>query len=153
MSTAVPPAARTASTIAASPAATTADEARAVESVLHAWYDASERHDSAAYAAPLLPEFFIFEDTTRYDKPTLVGLVAASFAQGTDRATLSDLQTVVVGDAAWTSFRNSEVFTPLGAAPLPARRYLETAVFRRVGGEWRLERYHATHINRDPPAH
>jgi ketosteroid isomerase-like protein len=138
---------------AVAPAATAAEDARAVEAVLHAWYDASARHDSVAYAAPLLSEFFIFEDTTRYDKPTLVGLVAASFAQGTDRATLSDLQTVVAGDAAWTSFKNTEVFTPLGASPLPARRYLETAVFRRVDGQWRLERYHATHINRDPPAH
>ena len=73
-----------------------------------------------------------------------------SFAQGTDRATLSDFRTVVVGDAAWTSFRNAEMFTPTGAAPLPERRYLETAVFRRVDGAWRLERYHATRINRPP---
>jgi Domain of unknown function (DUF4440) len=130
--------------------ASTAD-ARAVESVLHAWYDASSRHDSAAYAAPLLPEFFIFEDTTRYDKPTLVRLVAEGFAAGTDRATLSDFATTIVGDAAWTSFRNTEVFTPNGAPSRPVRRYLETAVFRRVNGAWMLERYHATRINRPAP--
>jgi hypothetical protein len=36
---------------------------------------------------------------------------------------------VVVGAAAWTSFRNAEVFTPLGASPLPERRYLVDRAF------------------------
>ena len=137
---------------AAAPVASAEQDARAVEAVLQGWYDASARHDSAAYVAPMLPEFFIFEDTTRYDKAALTRLVVSSFAQGTDRATMTDFNTVVVGDVAFTSFRNSEVFTPVGAAPLPARRYLETVVFRRVDGQWRMERYHATRINREAPA-
>jgi len=136
---------------AAAPAANAQEDARAVEAVLQGWYDASARHDSAAYVAPMLPEFFIFEDTTRYDKAALTRLVVSSFAAGTDRATMSDFNTVVVGDAAFTSFRNSEVFTPVGAAPLPVRRYLETVVLRRVEGQWRMERYHATRINREAP--
>jgi ketosteroid isomerase-like protein len=126
-------------------------EVRAVESALRSWYDASVRHDSAAYAALLLPEFFILEDTTRYDRATLLRLVAGGFSAGIDRATLSDFNTTVVGDAAWTTFRNEEYFTPNGAAALPVRRFLETAVFRRVDGQWKLERYHATRINRPPP--
>ena len=128
------------------------NDAHAVESSIQSWYDASVRHDSAAYAARLLPEFFIFEDTTRYDRATLVRLVAVGFAAGTDHATLSDFNTKVAGDAAWTSFRNEEFFTPTGAKALPVRRYLETAVLRRVNGEWKLERYHATRINRPAPA-
>jgi ketosteroid isomerase-like protein len=125
-----------------------ADDARAVEAVLRGWYDASQRHDSAAYAAPLLPEFFIFEDTTRIERDALVAMVARGFKAGTDRASIRDLHTVVVGDAAWTSFRNDEAFTPNGAAVTPTRRYLETAIFRRVNGQWKLARYHATRINR-----
>ena len=124
------------------------DDAREVEALLRRWYDASERHDSAAYAALMLPEFFIFEDTTMYDKPTLNRLVAEGFAYGTDRANLSDFKTAVSGDAAWTSFRNEEVWTPNGGKAEPPRRYLESAVFRRVDGRWLLERYHATRINR-----
>lgn len=123
-------------------------DARAAESALRAWYDASTRHDSAAYAALLLPEFFIFEDTTRYDRTALLTLVASSFAYGTDRATMSEFNTKVAGDVAWTSFRNDEFFTPTGAAAQPVRRYLESAVLRRVDGQWKLERYHATRINR-----
>jgi ketosteroid isomerase-like protein len=127
-------------------------DVRAVESVLRSWYAASERHDSAAYAAAILPEFFILEDTTRYDRSTLLRLVAASFSAGTDHATLSDFSTSVAGDVAWSTFRNDEVFTPTGAAALPVRRFIETAVFRRAGGEWKLARYHATRINRPATA-
>lgn len=134
---------------ASGPAA--AVDVRAVEAVLRGWYDASARHDSSAYAGVMLPDFEIIEDTTRFDKTTLTRLVVAGFARGTDRAELSDLHTVIAGDAAWTSFRNTEVFTPLGRAPQAARRYLETAIFHRVDGQWRLARYHATRINRPPP--
>jgi uncharacterized protein (TIGR02246 family) len=129
-------------------AAGNAGDTRAVESALRAWYDASTRHDADAYAALMLPEFFIFEDTTRYDRTALLTLVTSSFAAGTDHATMSDFETRVLGDVAWSSFRNEEFFTPNGAAPLPVRRYLETAVLRRVDGQWKLERYHATRINR-----
>ena len=129
-------------------AAGNASETRAVESALRAWYDASTRHDSSAYAALLLPEFFIFEDTTRYDRSALLNLVASGFSAGTDHAAMSDFNTRVMGDVAWTSFHNEEFFTPNGAAALPVRRYLETAVLRRVDGQWKLERYHATRINR-----
>ena len=136
----------------ARPASGSAGDVRAVESALRDWYDASTRHDSAAYAALMLPEFFIFEDTTRYDRTALLHLVASGFASGTDHAAMSDFTTRVVGDVAWTSFRNEEFFTPNGAAALPVRRYLETAVLRRVDGQWKLERYHATRINRPSPA-
>lgn len=139
-----------AGTGASAPAAPAA-EARAAEAAIRAWYDASERKDSAAYANRLLPEFFIFEDTTRYDRTALVQLVVSSFGEGTDRATITDWHTQVAGDVAWTSFRNTEVFTPTGGAPGAPRRYLESAVLRKVQGEWKLERYHATRINRPAP--
>ena len=129
-----------------------AGAARAVEAALQAWYDASARHDSAAYGALMLPDFFIFEDTTRYDRATLLALVASGFEAGTDHATMSDFNTRVIGDVAWSSFHNAEVFTPNGAAPLPVRRYLETAVLRRLDGQWKLERYHATRIDRPSAA-
>jgi ketosteroid isomerase-like protein len=129
-----------------------ADDVRAVETALRAWYDASERHDSTTYVAQMLPEFFILEDTTHYDRATLARLVAASFPAGTDRATLSDFSTQISGDVAWSTFRNAEVFTPAGAAALPVRRFVETAIFRRVNGQWKLARYHATRINRPAPA-
>ena len=132
----------------APPAAAPSDEASEVEATLRRWYDAAEKHDSASYAEMMLPTFFIFEDTTVFDKPTLARLVSEGFAQGTDRSRLYDFKTQVSGDVAWTSFRNDEVWTPNGGSPDAPRRFLESVIFRRVGGRWFLERYHATRINR-----
>ncbi len=126
-------------------------DARAVERVLRDWYAASERGDSAAYAQAMLPEFVLVEDTTLYDRAGLLRLMFGAPLGGTDRATLRDFRTEVQGDVAWTTFRNDEVFTPEGKPPMPVRRYLETVVFRRVGGAWRMARYHATRINRTAP--
>jgi ketosteroid isomerase-like protein len=127
-----------------------ADEASDVEATLRRWYDAAEKHDSAGYADLMLPTFFIFEDTTVFDKPTLSRLVSESFTLGTDRSRLYDFKTQVSGDVAWSSFRNDEVWTPNGGTPELPRRFLESVIFRRVGGRWLLERYHATRINRLP---
>ena len=127
---------------------TEATDARAVEQVLRDWYDAAERHDSAAWTSAMLPSFFIFEDTTQLDRATLTRLMFGHPSTGASHATLRDFQTQVSGDVAWTSFRNDEVFTPTGKPALPAFRFLETVVFRRVGAAWRMERYHATRINR-----
>ena len=128
-----------------------AGETHAVERTIRDWYDASVRRDSVAYARAMLPTFFIFEDTTRLSRDDLLRLVFGSPSTGVDRATLYEFNTQVRGDVAWTSFRNDEVFTPIGAPGLPVRRFLETVVLRRVGGVWRMERYHATRINRPPP--
>ena len=127
-----------------------ADAAAEVEATLRRWYDAAEKHDSASYADLMLPTFFIFEDTTVFDKPTLSKLVSESFALGTDRSRLYDFKTEVSGDVAWSSFRNDEVWTPNGGSAGEPRRFLESVIFRRVDGRWLLERYHATRINRVP---
>lgn len=124
------------------------DDAREVEALLRRWYDASEKHDSAGWTDVLLPELFIFEDTTVYDKTTLTQGVVEGFALGIDRSRLYDFKTAVSGDAAWSSFRNDEVWTPTAGPAEAPRRFLESAVFRRVGGKWFIERYHATRINR-----
>ncbi len=139
--------AATSAPIASAPRDPAAD-AKAVERVLRDWYDASERNDSAAWARPLLPEFFIIEDTTRLDRATLTRLLFGRPPAGTDRAAMRNFETVVVGDVAWTTFLNDEQYTPTGKPATPVRRYVETVIFRRVDGAWRMARYHATRINR-----
>ena len=59
-------------------AVATAADARAVEGVVRAWYDASARHDSAAWVAPLHPDFFIAAHAM-VKKYTLVTRDAARF--------------------------------------------------------------------------
>ncbi|MCX5768372.1 MAG: nuclear transport factor 2 family protein [Gemmatimonadetes bacterium] len=129
-------------------AAAQAGDIKAVEAVLHGWYDAAERQDSVAWKAAMLPEFFIVEDTNVFDKAAITKMVVEGFPVGRARATLSDFRTQVRGDVAWSTFRNTEDWTPNVGKPDAPHRFIESVVFRRVDGAWKMERYHATAINR-----
>ena len=134
---------------AAAPPAVPNDPAEiaAVEAVLTRWYAAMSTHDSAGTAAPLLPSFFIFEDTTRIGRDDLVREIVGGFGAGTQTAVLSKLETQVRGNLAWTSVHNDEVWTPTTGKP-DSLHFLETVVFEKQNGQWMMERYHATKINR-----
>jgi ketosteroid isomerase-like protein len=122
-------------------------EIAAVEAVLARWYVAINTHDSTGTAAPLLPSFFIFEDTTRIGRDDLIRSIVGGFAAGSQTAALSEFETQVRGNVAWTSFRNNEVWTPTTGKP-DSLRFLETVVFEKQNGQWMMDRYHATRINR-----
>lgn len=137
-----------------SPKATTSaaiDPPAAVEAVLTRWYDAMQKYDSAGIAAPLAAEFFIFEDTTVIAGPDLVREVLAGASAGSQTASLSQFKTVVTDSVAWTSFHNQEIWTPKSGTP-DTLRFLESVVFVKRNGQWLMERYHATRINRPAPA-
>ena len=123
-----------------------ADE-QAIHSVLVKWYDAIHNHDSTGIAEPLTPTFLLLEDTVPMDKAALVGGLMAGRNAGSQVANLSDLKTRVHGDVAWTTMYNHEIFTPTARAPEP-HDFLETVVFERIGGQWRIDRYHAARLNR-----
>ncbi len=123
------------------------DEKTAVEAVLRQWYVAINTHDSAGVAAPLLPAFFIFEDTTRIERDDLIQAIVGGFKAGSQTAEMSAFRTEVRGNVAWTSFRNDEVWTPTTGKP-DSLHFLESVVFEKQNGRWMIERYHATKINR-----
>jgi len=124
------------------------DPPDSVEVVLTRWYDAIAAHDSVGIAAPLLPEFFLFEDTTVVTREALVRGLLAGAGQGHQTTDLRDFRTVVTDSVAWTSLRNHEEWIPTKGAPM-AFDFLETVVFRKRDGRWGMERYHATRIERD----
>jgi ketosteroid isomerase-like protein len=122
-------------------------EITSVEAVLTRWYSAINAHDSAGVAAPLLPSFFIFEDTTRIGRDDLIRGIVGGFGTGSQTASMSRFATQTRGNLAWTSFRNDEVWTPKTGRP-DSLHFLETVVFEKQAGQWMMERYHATKINR-----
>ena len=122
-------------------------EIATVEAVLTRWYVAINTHDSAGTAAPLLPSFFIFEDTTRIGRDDLIREIVSGFGAGRQTAAMSKFETQVRGNVAWTSFHNDEVWTPT-TGKLDSLHFLESVVFERHNGQWMMERYHATKINR-----
>lgn len=123
------------------------DPPDSVQAVLIKWYDAIAAHDSAGIAAPLLPEFFLFEDTTVVTRDALIKNLMAGAGQGHQTTDMHDFRTVVTDSVAWTSMRNHEQWIPVKGEPL-AFDFLETVVFRKRDGRWGMERYHATRVKR-----
>ena len=123
------------------------DPPDSVEVVLTRWYDAIAAHDSIGIAAPLLPGFFLFEDTTVVTREKLIAGLLAGAGAGTQSTSLSDFRTVVTDSVAWTSLRNHEVWKPAKGEPMPFD-FLETIVFRKRDARWAMERYHATRVRR-----
>jgi ketosteroid isomerase-like protein len=134
-------------TLEQSPLTPARSETAAIERVLTDWYAAMARHDSAAVADAMLPGFVIFEDTLAMDKSAILKEIVAGFDAGTQTASLTGFRTQVQGDVAWTSLRNNERWTAKDGTSGTAA-FLETVIFRRTDGQWRMERYHATRIDR-----
>ncbi|HEX4934738.1 MAG TPA: nuclear transport factor 2 family protein [Gemmatimonadaceae bacterium] len=125
---------------------TVADDERAIRAVLDQWYVAMQAADSAGTVAPLTPEFLLLEDTLPLTGPELVArLKEGAGAKWT--AAFSDLRTRVRGDVAWTTLRNHEESTAPDGKRCQAD-FLETIVFVRDGGDWRIDRYHAAAFHR-----
>jgi ketosteroid isomerase-like protein len=123
-----------------------APRAHAAEAALQAWHRALESHDWAAVVAGLSAEFLMIEHERILDKAALLALLMSSAKRGRQRASLHGFRTVAQHDVAWTTVRNDEIWIANDGAQTPYS-FLETAVFRREGGVWRIDRYHATRLD------
>lgn len=124
------------------------DPADSVHVVLTRWYDAMAAFDSAGVAAPLAKDFLLVEDTTLVTKDELLAHLMAARGKGHQTTALRDFHTEMGHTVAWTTFRNHEEWIPSGGGKGETADFIETVVFRKHHGEWRIERYHATQLNR-----
>jgi ketosteroid isomerase-like protein len=120
-------------------------DARAAEAALMDWHRALEAHDWDAVDAGLTAQFIKIEHDRIFDKAALLALLTPSAALGRQRAFLHGFRTQVQGDVAWTTVRNDAVWIANDGKET-AYGFLETAVFKREGDAWRIDRYHATRL-------
>lgn len=123
----------------------TESDTLAAEAALTDWHRALEQHDWGAVEAGLTAEFVMIEQDRILDKAALVALLTGSAALGRQQASLHGFRTQVLGDVAWTTARNDAVWIATDGAQTPYG-FLETAVLKRDGGAWRIDRYHATRL-------
>jgi hypothetical protein len=140
---------------AASPRGRSSTATHTSEAAVDTWFNSSIAGlDTAAISAGVTPTFFIFEDTLRLDRAGFVGYVAQQIASMpgpfTLRYALSEWDTRIEGDVAWTSFRNRGVLTPSQGDPT-SFEWLDTAILMRVDGSWLIERYHSAPVRRAAP--
>ena len=134
----------------APPATDPAVERAAVERAITQWFESGVAVvDTAVIQRGLTPTFAILVDSVWYDKPgilkymsSLPALVGGPF---TLRYALTDWRTTVLGDVAWTTFRNRAVLTPQKGAPMPFD-WWETVVLTKVDGAWLLDRDHSASV-------
>jgi len=123
----------------------TSNENAAVEQSLRDWYEAIRIQDFQTVADKLTESFLIVEHTELFDKPQLMARFEKGKAYGTQASELLEFKTHVHGDTAWTTLRNSEVWTPLkGKGNRMDLEFIETVVFIKRDGQWLIDRYHAT---------
>jgi ketosteroid isomerase-like protein len=120
-------------------------EVNNVRDALMSWYDAMMRHDRNEVAAALSETFLLIEHDALLDKKELMHMLSGE-DDSTLVANLHDFHITVVGDIAWSTHRNSEVFTSPHAEPLELE-FLETVVLIKENGIWLMDRYHATRLS------
>ncbi len=120
-------------------------DTRAAEAALTDWHRALELHDWGAVDAGLTAEFLMIEQDRILDKAAVMALLRSSAALGRQRAGLHGFRTQAQGDVAWTTVSNDAVWIASDGAQTPYGS-LETAVFKREGDAWRIDRYHATRL-------
>lgn len=128
--------------------AVTLDPADSVHVVLTRWYDAFAIFDSVGVASPLAEDFLLVEDTTLVTRDELLASLMSARGKGHQIAALRDFHTQMGADVAWTTFRNHEEWIPSDGGKRQTVDFIETVVFRKQAGVWRIARYHATKLDR-----
>ena len=116
-----------------------------VRNVLCDWYIAMKNHDIDKLAAALSDTFLLIEHDELMDGKHLIEMLASE-DDSTLVANLHDFHITVYGDTAWSTHRNSEVFTSPTREPLELE-FLETVVLIKKDGNWLMDRYHATRLS------
>lgn len=121
------------------------NEIENVRNVLGEWYVAMKDHDMEKLAAALSDTFLLIEHDELFDGKYLIEMLSGE-EDSTMVANLHDFHITVSGDTAWSTHRNSEVFTSPTKEPL-ALEFLETVVLIKKDGNWLMDRYHATRLS------
>jgi ketosteroid isomerase-like protein len=116
-----------------------------VKKVLEGWYLAMEHHDLDDVSSALTDTFLLIEHDELVDRKGLLQMLSGE-EEATLVANLHDFHITVLGDTAWSTHRNSEVFTAPQAEPLNLE-FLETVVLVKKDGNWLIDRYHATRLS------
>jgi hypothetical protein len=112
--------------------------------VTDSFFGAITRFDFTSLRRSVTPGFELVEDTLRLDVNGFVSLLRGLEGKATVRYRFADFNTHVLGNTAWTSYRNYGDFV-LENQPLKYE-WLETAVLVRANGVWRIDRLHSTRL-------
>lgn len=117
-------------------------DAAAIERTVHAMYDALRADDSEAFRRVTTAAFYSFDGGERFDGTALVDAIRKAHAAGTQITwSVGPMHTKFQCDVAWSAWENvGSVGKPGEAKPV---RWLESAVFVRAAGRWKIDFFHS----------
>jgi SnoaL-like domain len=121
------------------------DAAAGVRAGLNQFYSAISRFDYDGLRAAGTADYILLEDGLLWNMDSLIATVQGLQKDGL-RITyaLEDLRPRIAGSVAWVTYRNRGILSgPKGADTL---RWVESAVFRKEDGVWKLALLHSTRV-------
>lgn len=120
----------------------------AVEAAVADFFDAITGYDYEALRDRVTSDFELVEDTLVLDLQGFIDFIEPYEERGaTITYELSDFNTEVRGDVAWTRYRNEGLLRS-GEDEIPLE-WLESAVLLNVGGDWRIDRLQSSPVTRE----
>ncbi|WP_437507511.1 nuclear transport factor 2 family protein [Sorangium sp. So ce1099] len=118
------------------------DSPEEMKAVILAYFDCVSRKDFARMKTLTTPEFVIFENGKIINNDGLIDIIKAS---PITKATYSfeDFRVSVDDNSGSLVYFNHGEFVTKDASTL-TRDWLESAIFKKVGGEWKLDFVHST---------
>lgn len=121
-------------------------EQASVEHSLQGFFRAISESDFDALRASTTADYVLLEDGLVWNTDSLVAAVEDLQEGGlTISYSFADREVYVHGPIAWMTYRNTGVLS--GAAGADTLRWLESAVFRKEGGSWRMALLHSTRVS------
>jgi hypothetical protein len=125
-------------------AARPGDDAAIVQTI-RTMFDAVTTDDLKKFESVAAPGFYMYDNGQRFEGDAIMKLIIAQHAKGAKYVwTVTQPDVHVYCDEAWIAYVNDgSVQTGPDAAATPMK-WLESAVLRRQGGEWKVVFFHST---------
>jgi hypothetical protein len=120
------------------------DDAAVVQTI-RTMYDAATTDDLKKFESVAAPGFYMYDNGRRFEGDAIMKLIMAQHAKGAKYVwTVTQPDVHVYCDEAWIAYVNDgSVQTGPDAAATPIK-WLESAVLRREGGDWKVVFFHST---------
>jgi hypothetical protein len=133
---------------AAAPAQTCAARAgddAAVVQTIRTMFDAATTDDLKKFESVAAPDFYMYDNGQRFEGDAIMKLIIAQHAKGAKYVwTVTQPDVHIYCDEAWIAYVNVGSVQPAPDAAVTPMKWLESAVLRREGNEWKVVFFHST---------
>lgn len=122
-----------------------ADDDAAVVQTIRTMFDAATTDDVKKFDSLTAPGFYMYDDGERFEGDAIMKLISAQHAKGAKYVwTVTQPDVHVHCDEAWIAYVNDGSIQPSPNASATPMKWLESAILRREGGEWKVVFFHST---------